>query len=382
MEKARSWVAAVVLGALFSGAVLVPAAGAKEPATPELSLLQAISRALENSESVKKAEKEVERTEEWRNYRGEQLSYVPTSAPGTAAVEVPWSQLLMADLEWRMSKKTFTAEQDRVALDTCKKYWDVLQAKEKLRAAEAALKSAERALQNARVSYRVGVLTLAGLIGAEVQYRGAEAALAGARNDLDKAYVALNQAVGLWPEDRPVLTDTVEFEPLEVADLDYEVTKVLESAPAVWLAQERVTLQKYLEDMMFYTGEYRPYQARKIEVEQAELDAQSTREMFEQATRSLYYSVKSLEEAYAGAKEAVRVAEENLRVARLKLEVGMATAADVAAAEKELADAQAGAFELACQHAYMKLAFAKPWAYLGVSSAPASGSASGGAVPR
>ncbi|MBC7093649.1 TolC family protein [Candidatus Bipolaricaulota bacterium] len=370
------------MAVLFSGAVLVPAAGAKEPATPELSLLQAISLALAHSESVKKAEKEIERTEEWRNYRGEQLSYVPTSPPGTAAVEVPWSQLLMADLEWRMSKKTFTAEQDRVALDTCKKYWDVLQAQEKLRAAEAALKSAERALRNARVSYRVGVLTLAGLIGAEVQYRGAEAALAGARNDLDKAYVALNQAVGLWPEDRPVLTDTVEFEPLEVADLDYEVTKVLESAPVVWLAQERVTLQKYLEDMMFYTGEYRPYQARKIEVEQAELDAQSTREMFEQATRSLYYSVKSLEEAYAGAKEAVRVAEENLRVARLKLEVGMATAADVAAAEKELADAQAGAFELACQHAYMKLAFAKPWAYLGVSPAPASGSASGGAVPR
>jgi len=233
-------------------------------------------------------------------------------------------------------------------------------------------------LQNARAGYRAGTLPLAALIGAEAQYRGAEAALASARNDLDKAYTALNQAVGLWPEDRPVLTDTVAFAPLEVANLDYEVAKVLESAPSVWLAQERVTLQKYLEDLMFYTGEYRPYQARKIEVEQAELDAATTKELFELVTRSLYYGVKSLEEAYAGAQEGVRAAEEGLRVARLKLDVGMATPADVAEAEKDLADARAAAFERACQHAYMKLAFAKPWAYLSALQSGSSVSSGGG----
>jgi hypothetical protein len=161
-----------------------------------------------------------------------------------------------------------------------------------------------------------------------------------------------------------VLTDTVEFTPLDIKDLDREVRKVMDSAPTVWLAEERVTMQKYLEDMMFYTGEYRPYQARKIEVEQAELDAASTKKLFDQITRSLYYGAKSLEEAYAGAQEGVNVAEENLRVAQVKQKVGMATATDVAAAEKAVAEARSALFQLACQHAYMKLAFAKPWAYL------------------
>lgn len=363
----------VLITALFTG-TLVTGAWAKEPAKPELSLNQAVALALKHDEGLRKAEKEVDRTEEMRKYRAEKVDYTPTEPPGSALVEVPWSNFLMADLTWAMSKKSLTAEQDKIALDTCKKYWDLLLAQEKLKTAEVSLFNAQRQLRNARVTYEAGIAPRTTLVAAEAQYRGAESTLAAARNDLDKAYVALNKLIGLWPEDRPVLTDEMKYTPLEVSNLDYEVTKVLESAPTVWLAQEKVTLQKYLEDMMFYTGEYRPYQARKIEVEQAELDAASTKKAFEQMTRSLYYGVKSLEEAYAGAQEGVRVAEENLRVAKVKLTVGMATPTDVTAAEKALAEARAASYDLACQHAYMKLAFAKPWAYLSILSSSSSGS--------
>ncbi|MGI6488850.1 MAG: TolC family protein [Syntrophothermaceae bacterium] len=268
-----------------------------------------------------------------------------------------------------MSKKQLTAEQDTVALDTCKKYWDILSAQEKVKSGQAASDSAMKQLQNARAGYQAGMITKSVLIGAEAKYKAAQASLEAAKNDLDSSYIAFNQLVGLWPEDRPVLTDTVEFNNLEIASLDYEVTKVLEDCPTVWLAQERVTLQGYLEDMMFYTGEYRPYQARKIEVQQAELDATNTKKAFKQMTRSLYYGVMSLEEGYAGALEGVRAAEENLRVVKARYEVGMATRSEISAAEQTLSDAQTRAFDLACQHAYMKLAFKKPWAYLSGMSA-------------
>ncbi|ADI02710.1 TolC family protein [Syntrophothermus lipocalidus] len=367
LRKVRVGKGILSLGLAF--ALLVVQGGwqvaqAKEPATPELSLNRAIELALTQSESVKKAEKEVDRTEEWRNYRSDQLDYTPTEPPGNALVEVAWAQLLSADLSWRMSKKSLTAEQDKVALDTCKKYFDVLATQDKVQSAEAALDSARKQLQVARALYNVGMGTQAALTAAEAQYQAAQATLNAAQNDLDKGYVLLNQLVGLWPEDRPVLTDKVDFKALEITNLDYEVEKVLESCPTVWLAQETVTMKKYLEDMTLYTGEYRPYQARKIEVEQAELDALTTKEMFERITRSLYYGVKNLEESYSGAQEAVRAAQENLKVVKAKYEVGLATSAEVAAAEKSLAEAQYTAYNLACQHAYMKLAFEKPWAYL------------------
>jgi len=378
-------IVALAVAFCFTFLFAVPPVMAKEPATPEISLNEAVAMALAVSESVKKAEKEVERTEALREDAASKLEYTPVMPAGNPAVEAAWANLLAADLTWRSSKKSLTAEQDAVALDTCKKYFDVLAAQKKVEAAESALKDAESQLQKARASYQAGVIPFSTLAGAQAQYRAALANLESAKNELASAYVAFNKLVGLWPEDRPVLATPVEFAPLEVADLDYEVARVLEECPQVWLAQESVNLKKYYQDIMFYSGimtgtfSYKPYEARKIEVEQAELDAASTKKLFEEITRKLYYGVKSLEEAYNGAIEGVRYAEENLRVQQKKFEVGMATRADVAVAEKQLSEAEVKAFEIACQHAYLKLAFEKPWAHLKLMT---SGSASSPGVAQ
>jgi outer membrane protein TolC len=116
--------------------------------------------------------------------------------------------------------------------------------------------------------------------------------------------------------------------------------------------------------MMLYTGEYRPYEARKLQYEQAELDAMSAEEMYETVVRTLYYSVMGLEESVLIAEEAVKVAEEGLRLTKLRYDLGMSIKADVTAAEKELAQARSNYNELVVQHTYMKLAFEKPWAHL------------------
>ncbi len=362
---------------LIASLLVPPFAWAKEPATPELTLNQAIALALAHSEAVKRAERDVDRTYEWRVYRSEKLNYTPLAPPGDPKVEIAWSNLLAADLTWRMSKKSLTAEQDEVALDACKKYWDVLKAQEKVRAAEEGLKKADWELRRARANFQVGMIPQAALVAAEAGLAQAKAALEAAKNDLDNAYASFNRLVGLWPQDRPVLVDGVNFNPLQVSDVETEVGRIVDESPTVWLANEKVTLQKYYEDMMFYTGEYRPYQVRKIEVEQAELDAAAARKMMEEITRSLYYNAKSLEESYQALQEGVKTAEENLRVTKVKYDVGMATRAEVAAAEAALAEAKQKALEIACQHAYLKLAFEKPWAYISLAAAGAGAGGSG-----
>lgn len=114
---------------------------------------------------------------------------------------------------------------------------------------------------------------------------------------------------------------------------------------------------------MFYTGEYVTYKQRKTEVEQARLDAASAEDAVETLTRALYYSVRTLEENYPAAEQAVKVAEENLRVTELKYQVGMAIKADVVASEASLAQARQKLLDLKKNHAYLKLALTKPWAY-------------------
>lgn len=364
VKKLFKRVTITLLLGCFISMSMPPLVSANEQISKEVSLNEAVALALIHSESVKKAEKEIKRTEELRDYSYQSLSYVPTAPDFTAQVEVPWYQMLTADLTWQMSKKAYTVQQDVVALDTCKKYWDLLQAQDKVTANESALNKTRRQLQDARAAYRVGTLAFPAVLAAETQYNIAVTNSTTAKNDLDKAYEVLNRALGFHNEDRPVLTDEVVFKPLEVNDLNYEVKKILDACPSIWLAQEKVTMQKQLQQMSYYTGAYRPYEVRQIEVEQVQLDAVSTEQMFEELTKSLYYGVKSLEGAYTAAQEGLRLAEDNLRITKIKLEVGMATEGDVKSALADVANAKNMSNGLAFQHAYMKLSFAKPWAYV------------------
>lgn len=359
MRRLGITVICLVLATVFTSGT----AWGKEPATPELTLNQAIEMAVGYSKALKKAELEVDRTAELRTYRYDQLDYVPYDIPSDPRVEVAWANMLAADLSWQMSRKSLGLAEDRLVLNVCRKYWDVLKAQDKLAAAEAGLRKAEWGLREARAGAQVGLLTSLALSRAEAGLAGAEAGLAAAENELAEAYIKLNDLLGLWPQDRPVLTDTVEFHPLEVVNLDTAVQRVIELSPSVWLAEETATMQKYLQDLMFYTGDYRPYQARKIEVRQSELDAAGAKDSARLLTRSLYYSVMSLEEAYRPLEQAVGIAEESLRIVGIKYELGMVTRADVVAAESALVDANHKAMEILYQHAYFKLAFQKPWTY-------------------
>jgi len=347
---------------MFFVLLAVKPALAEGPAQPELSLNDAVARALTFSEAVKKADKEINRTRALRDQIQLEIGFIPTGAVGNA-VEAQFYNLFSANLTWEVSKKSLTVEQDKVALDACNKYWAVQQTLGALEVAEQELKQAKLDLDNARLFQKVGLISQDALLAAETKYIATKSALEKAKNELETAYTAFNQLVGLEPEDRPVLTDELNYSPLTETNLDFLVTKVLENSPSVWQANKMVELQEILNEMAFYTGTYQPYEARKIKLNQTRLDAVSAREATEILTRTIYYSVRTLEDNYPAAEQAVKLAEENLRVGQVKYQVGTATRADVVALETALVKARQSLLELKKNHAYLKLVLEKPWAY-------------------
>ncbi len=368
--KRSCWVQVVsVILALSLLSTAAPPAMASDSPAQGLSLNDAIKLALQNSETVKKASKEMDRTEELRDYSNSLLDYVPVGHIGVSSVELAYTSALTSQLTWQMSLKSYTTAEDKVALDTCKKYWEILRTGEKIKAAEVAQDSALRQLQAVRAAEQVGISLSATLSpqqavkAAEAQYIGAQATAAASRNDQDKAYSDFNSLIGSMAKERTILSDAVIYQPLEVTDLDHEVSRVLETSPDIYQAEEMVNMKKMLKDVSLYsTGSYRSSEASKIEIEQAELDAANAKELVGLLSRNLYYQTRNVEEAYNGALEAIKVAEENLRVKKLQFDVGMSTIAEVKAEEKKLADARYEACNLLCSHCYLKLAFQKPWA--------------------
>ncbi|PHJ39857.1 membrane protein [Desulforamulus profundi] len=359
---------AKILIFVMSLLLLTQTVHASEITKSQLTLDQAIAKALTNSKKVEKATKEIDRLKEIRDYRNDQLGYTPIGSPDNKYTEMAWSNLLSTDLQWRMAMKSLDTEQDTVALNTCLNYWKVQQAIMAVDVAKESLNKANLDLLKSQASYKFGLITNEAYLGAETKQKSAKTAFEKAKNDLDTTYAKFNQLIGLRPEDRPELLEEVTFNPIGEQNIEYVVTKVLETSPDVWLANENVNLQKYLADLTMYTGEYRPYEARKIEVEKADLDAVSAKEAADLLTRSLYYNIRTLEEKHPTVEKSLDLAQESLRIAEIKYQVGLATKSDVATAKVSLVEAKLSLLALKSDHAYLKLALQKPWAYLKAGS--------------
>ena len=341
------------------------AAWAKEPATPEFTIEEAVQEAIKHSAAIKVGEYDIDKAYEVRQHAAQNLEYVPIG-PASTSVTRYFYAVQQADIGWQMSKKNLVIQVDAVEMAARSAYNSILQAQEKVKAKENNLKSARKQRLNADAGFRAGVINQQAKLQAEANYVAAKAGLEEANKNLDDAYQKFNQLVGLWPEDRPVLTEVPVFEKISVDNLDSYIERSIEDNPSLWLANKNVDLSKKMLGIYDFSDPYRtePYKAKELEVDKAITTASDARDQARKALRSLYFTVTGLEELYGPAQEQVKVAEENLRVAKVKLDVGMVTPTDVAVAETALVQAKQQLLDIVCQHDILKLAFYKPWAYM------------------
>ncbi len=335
---------------------------AVETTQPQLALEQAIDAALKHSAEVAKAGNAVQKAKETLDAAADDVSYIPASSSADANVQAAFNNWTSASISYQSSQKSLTTSRDSVRIDISNQYWSLLKMQEKLKATELAASYAQLQLRIATLKKQVGLLSDFDLLTYQTSAQSAVSSLGSMKNDLDKAYMAFNQDLGLNQETRPVLVDSIPYEKLDSDNLEHEVQRVLSQAPSVWQADQAINLQKIAENLALSSGSYTTYKVRKINVEDSKLTAASTREAIADSTRSLYYSLKSLEESIALADQNLRVQEEALRVIKVKYDIGMATKAEVDAEEKDLASLKASLLELQASHAYTMLTFEKPWA--------------------
>lgn len=347
----------------------IPSAWSKEPASPELTLQMAVDKALALDDSLQKAKNDVDRAEKVQDYLSDKVEYMPTGPVPSSGVEKMVIGLTQSEINYNMAKKNYEAQKDKVIMSTYSAYFGVIQAQEKVKVAEENLQNADWLRRVAHTGKSVGTVDSMGIVEADANYAAAQAALEAAQKALNDAYQKFNQLVGLWPEDRPVLVDKPELEPIKVDNLDVEVNKILAASPNVWLSQQNIDLAKLNKQLFDLTDPTRtePYDAKEIDVKNAELTAADIKDQTDKLVRTIYYSVKQLEDNYNGAQEKVKIAEESLRIAKAKYDVGMATKTDLLKAQLSLAQARQSLVDLTSNHEVLKLAFAKPWAYAAVN---------------
>lgn len=344
--------------------ILVPAAMAKEPSSPEMTVQQALEKAIVNSRSLQTAKDDIDRAYEVRQFYSDKVNYIPSgeSSPG---VERTFTSAVSNDINWQMAKRSYAAQEDSVAMQVYKAYDNLLQDMEKVKVNELLLKNADWKRRMADVSYKVGVLDMMGLVQANSNLSKAKSDYEASKKALADDYQIFNQLVGLWPEDRPILVDRPVFKKLIIDNLDAEVERAVESSPSVWLKDQSIDLAKLTLELFDLTNPAKsePYTAKEIDVEKAKIAAKDKKEQTRQLVRTIYYKMVQLEDQYTSTQEKIKLSDEALRVARIKYDVGMATQGDVYTAEANLAQDRKSLLDISSQCEILSIAFRKPWTY-------------------
>lgn len=348
-----------------------PAAWAEAPLPAEnqvagaesLTLARAVEMALAASRDLRQAERQVEQArikkeETWEQYNVVLLAmYNPITGLYEPKPNMPdpTPAVYQTDFAWRRAKKQLEAKRDTVVRQVYEKYYAVFQAASALEVARRELESATASLAAAEARRKVGLESELALSAARTQRAQAEAAVRDKEAKLEQAWQDLALLLGKPASWRAELSDRPSFAPLDVADPEAEIARIVEENPAVWEAREAVELTRNTYGMT------NSYEYDRLSLDSAYDTLAAVREKTTQGLRSAYQAIKNLEVSYATAKAAAENARNALRVRELMYQAGMVTRAEVAQARAALAKAEDGLLTLAVQHELAKMAFFKPW---------------------
>lgn len=324
------------------------------PEVVELTLERAVQRALGFNPVLEQKQLEVEQTDDARvSARG--IWYVQWSPEAGAGIYAAES----TRFAYEQARKERDRQRDVVALEVTKSYYDVLTAQEKLAAQEQSYVHLEAEVRAARAMFTVGMMSRLARDEVEARLKTATAEVAAARAELDNAWLALNQLVRFSAGERPVLVDQVPFEPVTLELRVYEA-RAFSDNPSLEMVRAAADYMNRVEN---YTVSGK-VPVTTTDAKQAELELDSARDGVCKLVHHLYHGAKTLEATHAAAAQGLVVAEETLRITRLQFEVGLVTQTAVLAAEAAVASTRQQLLDLAAQHAHLKLALDKPWAYL------------------
>jgi len=329
-----------------------------------LTLDKAVEMALKKSHKLKEIDYDIERAEEVRKSAANKVNFTPVGPDPDPTAATAFTALVASDMGLLMAKKSKDLEIDKITLNVFKKYTGAITANLDFELAKMQQNEAKRDWQVALLSYDTGLISWSQLKLAEAGNKTADTSYELAQKQVDEAYQELNNLIGLKPGDRPILTENIEYMPLEVDSLDSTITRIMDGNPAIWLAEQQASLERLKLDLYSWADPYRePYSAKKIDVDKAELSAVDAKRQMRDSLNTLYLQIMQLEDNYKIAEQGLKVAETEFQVKKLQYEVGMLSKQDYLAAEVELAKAQNDFNKIVYQHESLKQTFYKPWTY-------------------
>ncbi len=365
------------IGALILTLVLILSAGTPVLAVNEndeneyiaLTLEESIERAIRNSFQIRRAVTGSERAYIVRERAREDWDDMDPIIP---TLEYLMSlNVIQKDLQWRMSQREIDLLKDRLGYDTTRLYLDISRETAAVEYARQELERAEKNADRASVLYRLGAASRLDYLRARSALESAAAELKSREQDLQGAYERLNRLIGLSMQERPVLVDAPEWEPLRDLGVNLYVARATENNIALWLAEQQIELARYdvrIHQQLDLEGEDtdplrgpEPLEAKEKSISMAEDDYRDNRRQLEQNVRDIYRSIRSMEQEKEKLMSRLEELERELQAQQARFAAGLVTAYDFFELEAAREQFTIQETNLLIEHELLKQVIQKPW---------------------
>ncbi|AQS60365.1 TolC family protein [Desulforamulus ferrireducens] len=306
----------------------------------ELSLEQAINKALDHSVLLKNDKSEIEKMDILFNDVSSMLRYTPVDLSFNPSDTNLFKAFYSTEFEKKKAEKKYDNDRKQVVIDVKDKYYSVIASQKKLAAAQVAWEKSKIKLLQTQARYKVGLATNANLAEEEANEAAAKTAVMDAQAKLDNAYGELNRLLGEPITSKPKLIDMPVVEKKEL-DVNEQVNMAVGNSFEMWTVEESVNLTSRLRlfERFYDVGDYN--------YDQALNSLSDSKQELRNKTQALCLNINYLYEKYNELQQRKLQYEATLKQTKAMFAVGMTTKDNVLQVEYALKETEAGQIEVA-----------------------------------
>lgn len=218
-------------------------------------------------------------------------------------------------------------------------YYGALAAEDNLKICREALERQQEMLKIAEAKLKAGVIAKRDLMDAQVQVASAQAAVAVAESERQKAYINLKKLLNIDFAKEIELTDTFDYRPIEnVAEPEKLIEEALQKRMDIIEAQGKLDIAQLDFDMTssVYPSNTFKYKEKEYALQDAKMNLENKKKDVEAEVRGILLDLAEAQSNIPALEKSVETAKESLRLAILSYEAGTAVRVDVSQAEEML----------------------------------------------
>ncbi|RNB92689.1 TolC family protein [Brevibacillus fluminis] len=248
----------------------------------------------------------------------------------------------VSDAKSQLAKKlnalSYTATESKIKLSVQKAYYDLVNAQSQLELKKQSLTRAQTQLKVANASVAVGTRAKTDVLQAEMGVSGAQAALVSAENAVEVARLTLNQTMGVDLSKQWVLTDKDKMGTVTEMPLEEATAKAIKDRVEMAQRQGDVDVAQLNYDLIAKYSAASTYngQIAKNDIAKAKLAIEDQKTKITMEVTQNYFNLNAAKKAVEFNQKAKESAAESYRLTNLRFENGLATTLEVIQAEEEL----------------------------------------------